>query len=341
MSTSRHLSRYFLPLVLAAALAAAVLAKLAFASTARVGNGIVIVYNKLAYSGEAAAGTGMVLTSSGDILTNNHVVTGAGTITVTVPATGKSYTGKVAGYDVADDVAVIKLSGASNLKTISARTLPVVNGLRVTAVGNAGGTGRLSRAPGSVTATSSTITASDDQGSSETLTGLIETDAAVQPGDSGGALLDTAGRVVGMTTAASAGGSFRFADAQSSSGYAIPIGKALKIAKQIRSGSSSTRVHIGATAFLGVSLSSASDGGFYDQSGVTVEGVVSGGPAAKAGLQTGDVIVALGGRSVDSPTAVRSYVLSKKPGQKISVQYTNETAGTYATTLTLGSGPPQ
>ena len=89
MSTSRHLSRFFLPLVLAAVLAAAVLAKLAFAkSAATVGNGIVIVYNRLAYSGEAAAGTGMVLTSSGEILTNNHVVSGAGKITVTVPATG-------------------------------------------------------------------------------------------------------------------------------------------------------------------------------------------------------------------------------------------------------------
>jgi S1-C subfamily serine protease len=340
MSTSRHLSRYFLPLVLSAVLVAAVLAKLAFAkSTATVGNGIVIVYNKLAYSGEAAAGTGMVLSSSGEILTNNHVVSGAGKLTVTVPATGKSYTGTVVGYDVADDVAVIKLSGASNLKTISPRSLPVTNGLRVTAVGNAGGTGRLTRAAGSVTATGTTITASDDQGSSETLTGLIETDAAVQPGDSGGPLVDSAGRVIGMTTAASAGGSFRFADAQASSGYAIPIAKALKIAKQIESGTSSTRVHIGATAFLGVSLSSTNDG-YYDQSGVTVEGVVSGGPAAKAGLQAGDVVVSLDGRTVDSPTTVRSYVLSKKPGQKVTVQYTDD-AGTYSTTLTLGSGPPQ
>jgi S1-C subfamily serine protease len=336
MSTSRHLSRYFLPLVLTAALAAAVLAKFAFAkSTATVGNGIVIVYNRLAYSGEAAAGTGMVLSSSGEILTNNHVVSGAGKLTVTVPATGKSYAAKVVGYDVADDVAVIKLSGASNLKTISTRTSSVTNGLRVTAVGNAGGTGSLTRAAGSVTATNQTITASDDDGSSETLTGLIETDAAVQPGDSGGPLVDSAGRVVGMTTAASAGSDFRFADAQASAGYAIPIGKATTIAKQITSGKSSTRVHIGATAFLGVSLSSTSDG-YSDQGGVVVQGVVSGGPAAKAGLQAGDVIVSLDGHTVASPSTVRTYVLSKKPGQKITVQ-----TETYTTTLTLGSGPPQ
>jgi S1-C subfamily serine protease len=215
----------------------------------------------------------------------------------------------------------------------------VTTGLRVTAVGNAGGTGSLTRAPGSVTATGTTITASDDSGTSETLTGLIETDAAVQPGDSGGPLLDSAGHVIGMTTAASAGNSFQFADASSSAGYAIPIWKAVKIAQQIDKGKSSSRVHIGATAFLGVSLTATSDG-FSDQGGVNVEGVITGGPAAKAGLQEGDVIVSLDGKAVDSPTTVRNYVLTRKPGQKVTVRYLDET-GTYTTTLTLGSGPPQ
>ena len=120
------------------------------------------------------------------------------------------------------------------------------------ALGNAGGTGRLTSASGTVTGVDRSITVSDDQGGSESLSGLIETNAAVRPGDSGGPLLNSSGQAIGMDTAASVGNDV--AQAATNDGYAIPINKALSIVKQIERGNDSATVHIGDTAFLGVEV---------------------------------------------------------------------------------------
>src|SRR5207248_556642 len=122
--------------------------------------------------GSAAAGTGMVLTSSGEVLTNNHVISGATTIKVVVPKTGRSYKARVIGYDRTADVAVLELQGASNLKTISTGSAKLSVGATVTALGNAGGTGSITSATGTVTGLGKSITASDGAGDSEQLTGL-------------------------------------------------------------------------------------------------------------------------------------------------------------------------
>ena len=230
---------------------------LAFArTTAPIGTGVVVVNTKLGYQSGAAAGTGIVLTSSGEVLTNNHVIQGATTVTVVVPGTTHHYSGKVVGYDVSADVAVLQLSGASNLKTASlGDSSKVTTGQAVKALGNAGGTGTLTAASGTVTGLGKSITVSDDQGGSEQLAGLIETNAALQPGDSGGPLLNSNGQVIGMDTAAST--SFAFRAAGASDSYAIPINTALTVAKQIESGKASTAVHIGPTAFLGVEIAAA------------------------------------------------------------------------------------
>jgi S1-C subfamily serine protease len=112
-----------------------------------------------------------------------------------VPGTGHSYKARVVGYDVSADVAVLQASGASNLKTVSlGNSAKVRGGQSVKAVGNAGGTGSLTRALGKVTAVARAITVSDDQGGTEDLTGLIETSAALQAGDSGGPLRNAAAR---------------------------------------------------------------------------------------------------------------------------------------------------
>jgi len=303
--------------------------------TQLIGTGVVVVDTKLGYEAGEAAGTGMVLTSSGEVLTNNHVIDGATSITVVVPGTTHRYTARVVGYDVSGDVAVLKLVNASSLKTISVASGTAKVGDAVTAVGNAGGTGRLISARGTVTGLSRTITASDDNGASEQLNGLIETNANVQAGDSGGPLENAAGQVVGMDTAASTAGG-PYASYSGTDAYAIPIGKALAIAKAISDGKASSAIHVGATAFLGIEV--ATDG--YG-SGALVEGVVSNGPAASAGIGAGDVITSIGARQVTSASDVQSIVLTERAGKKVSVTFTDQTGSTRTAAVTLGSGPAQ
>jgi S1-C subfamily serine protease len=323
--------------LIAAVVVAAVVAGLTRAKTqsTAVGSGVVVIETNLAYQGGQAAGTGMVLTSSGEILTNNHVIRGATDIKVVVPNTGQSYTAQVVGYDVSHDVAVLRASGASNLKTISQGDSASVNpGQSVQAVGNAGGTGRLSFASGTVTNVDRAITVGDDQGGSESLSGLIETNAAVRPGDSGGPLLNSSGQVIGMDTAASV--SNDVAQTTTNDGYAIPINNAMSIVKQIESGNGSGTVHVGGTAFLGVESTANS----YS-SGAEISAVVPGSAAEAAGLTAGDMILSVGGHTISSPDELSQVVLTQKPGASISAVYLDQAGATQTTNLTLASGPPR
>ena len=314
---------------------AAVGAGLALAGTrsASVGSGVVIIDTNLAYQGGQAAGTGMVLTSSGLILTNNHVIRDATAIRVALPTTGRSYAARVVGYDVTDDVAVLQAGGASNLKTISMGDSSTLSaGESVKALGNAGGTGSLTPASGSVTGVNRAITVSDDQGGSEHLTGMIQTSAAVRPGDSGGPLLNSAGQVVGMDTAASSGAGAH------SQGFAIPINKAVPIANQIVRGEASANVHVGGTAFLGVEVTADS---YYDGSGAVITAVVPGSPAEAAGLSAGDLITSVGGRAISSPTGLTTLVMNQRPGAPLSTTFVDQNGETQTARLTLASGPPR
>ena len=308
-----------------------------------------------------SAGTGIVLTANGEILTNNHVIRGATSIKVTDVGNGKTYTASVVGYDASDDVAVIQLKNASGLTVASlGDSSSVQTGDTVTALGNAGGKGGTpSVASGSVTDLNQSITASDEgSGVSEQLTGLIQTNADIQPGDSGGALVNSHGQVVGMNTAASTGNQFQFQGQSGSQGsqeqaYAIPIDSALTTAKQIESGTGSSTIHIGATAFLGIETSgsdSSSDSsgfggsGFGGQgtgsgSGVTIVGTLSGSPAATAGLTEGDTITAVGGQSVSSASDITQILVKYQPGDKISISWTDASGQSHTTTVTLTSGP--
>jgi S1-C subfamily serine protease len=301
--------------------------------------GIVVVQTGLGYEDGSAAGTGMVLTSSGEVLTNNHVIEGATTIRVVVPGTGRTYTASVVGYDVGDDVAVLQLERASGLATVrigDSSTLSV--GQAVRAVGNAGGTGSLTSAGGAVTGLGRTITASTENGRAEQLTGLVETNAAVEPGDSGGPLLDSSGRVVGMDTAAStSGGGDGFSSYASagSDSYAIPIDRAISITRQIEAGHSSATVHVGGTAFLGISVAS------QPGSGAAVEGVVSGSAAERAGLASGDTITSVDGQTIDSADAVASALEQKRPGETVSLTWTDGYGTQHTANVVLASGPPQ
>jgi S1-C subfamily serine protease len=288
--------------------------------------GVVDIDTVLQYQNAQAAGTGMILTSTGEILTNNHVVDGATSITVTVVSTGATYTATVVGTDATDDVAVLQLQHASGLKTVSLSTAAARVGDPVTAVGNAGGTGGTpSAATGQVTAVDRTITASDESGgNSEQLSGLIETDADVQSGDSGGPLYDSSGTVIGMDTAASSGGT--------PDGYAIPIATAVSIARQIEAGVDNATIDQGYPAFLGVSVQDG-DGG------AQVAGVASGSAADDAGLAAGDTITAVGGSAVTSAGGLSTALESYSPGQRVSVSWTDGSGAAHSATITLGTGP--
>lgn len=298
--------------------------------------------------GVSGAGTGIVLTSNGEILTNNHVITMATSISVTDLGNGKTYTGKVVGYDSSADVAVIQLQGASGLKTAklgNSSKLKVGEG--VVAIGNAGGKGGTpTAAGGSVTGLNKAITASDElTGTSEPLTGLIQTNADVQEGDSGGSLVNSSGQVIGMDTAGS--GTYSLSS-QATQGFAIPINKALAIATQIESGRSSSTVHVGPTAFLGVSISSSgsssypySGGSSTPAAGVQVGGVIAGTAAQRAGLAQGDVITSFAGHTLSSPSDLTKLIEQYKPGDSVTIGWTDTSGQTHTATVTLGTGPAQ
>jgi S1-C subfamily serine protease len=330
-------------LVPAAALAAALLslfvlvgagpAAAARAATPRSTTGIVDIFTTLGFENGSAAGTGIIVSPSGEVLTNNHVIRGATKIRVVDVTTHKSYSATVVGYSVNEDIAVLQLAHASRLRTIplgSSTALRV--GQRVTALGNAGGAGgRPSAASGTITSLHRSIVAQDDQGTSEQLTNLIETDAAVRPGDSGGPLLNAAGRAIGIVTAGSTG--FRF---QSGGlGYAIPINKARTFAKLIVAGSASSSIHLGPTAFLGVSIADAPGGG------VQVVGVVPGSAAESAGLVAGDVITSLAGVSIADSSDLSAEVLKLEPGTSVEIDWTDPTGVAGSAQITPASGPPQ
>jgi S1-C subfamily serine protease len=296
------------------------------------------------------AGTGIVLTSDGEVLTNNHVIDGATSVSVTDLGNGQTYGASVVGYDNPQDMAVLQLKGASGLHTATiSKSAPTV-GEPVVAIGNVGGKGGTPTASGgSITGLNQSINATDSLDNSvERLSGLIETNADVQEGDSGGSLVNSAGQVVGMDTAASS--SYSIQSQSVTEGFAIPITLATATAREIQNGDGSSVVHVGATAFLGVQVESAAQnsGGFPGQggssgsggSGALIENLISGGAAQQAGLQEGDVITSLAGQSVGSPTDLTNILIRYHPGDSIPIGWTDQEGQSHTATIDLGSGPP-
>jgi S1-C subfamily serine protease len=298
---------------------------------AAVKTGVVRVEVRVA-TGVAGAGTGIVLSPSGEVLTNNHVIRGATSIRVTVPSTGRTYPATVEGYSIVRDVALLDLKGAQNLSTATFGDSDEVRaGDSIVTVGNAGGRG-LTVKSGRVVRLNRSITVGDGDGTASRLTGLIETTAPLRPGDSGGPLL-LDGEVVGMNAAASSTVSYR---ASGGEGYAIPIDTVLRVARQIEAGKRSATVHVGPTAFLGVSLAAGSG-----STGAVVEGVSAGSPAARAGIDAGDVITSLAGRRVRTVDALRALIVRLSPGQLVRVTWLDPFSGRMSARVRLAPGPPQ
>lgn len=310
------------------------------AAAAAVSKGLVDINTTVGYDGSQGAGTGIVLSADGLVLTNHHVVAGATAIRVTDVGNARTYDATVLGYDTTHDVAVLRLKGASGLTVAPLGSSSGVRvGDAVVAVGNAGGAGGTpSAVAGTVDALDQQITVQDDSdGSARQLTGLIESDAAIQPGDSGGALVDDGGKVVGVVTA----GAFGAASSDlgsATNGYAIPIDQARTIAQQIIDGRSSSTVHIGATGFLGVQVVASGRLG-APSTGVQVGGVIAGSPAEQIGIQQGDVVTAVDGQPVNTTAELHARLAQHKPGDTVTVAWTDGTGQAHSERVRLTSGP--
>jgi S1-C subfamily serine protease len=330
--------------------------------------GVVDVNADLRFLQETAKGTGFVIdAAAGLILTNNHVIDGATSVTVTLVTSGRSYPARIVGYDSTDDVALLQVSGVPRLKAVGiGSSAPVRVGTPVLAIGNEGGQGGSPTvAPGVISNLDRTIVATDQSsGLSETLHGMMQTSADIRPGDSGGPLAGADGRVIGIDTAA--GGNTDY------SGYAIPIDQAMPIARQIEAGRHNARVQIGLPAFLGVLLpdsSSTSPRGQARQelhqtgavsgsgsgctsgdttsapariapaeTGALIDGVLCGTPAAQAGLFAGDVITSAGGHAVTSPRSLTAILSGFRPGSQVALAWVAPDSRLHTAAVTLAAG---
>ena len=285
-----------------------------------------------------AAGTGMILTSSGEVLTNNHVVEGATIINVTVAGRSGSYTATVVGVDPTADVALIQVQSVSGLPTVTladSSTLKV--GDPVVALGNALGQGGTpSETAGNVTALDQSITASASQGSSEQLSGMIQMNAQISAGDSGGAVVNSSGQVVGMITAGASQG--YSSTAPTTVGFAVPASAAKSVVDQIVSGTASSQIILGQVGYLGVSVSGQTSGAASSTSGAVVVGAESGSPAEQAGIAPGSVITSVAGTPVSSVADLGTVLHGTKPGQQVQVAWSDQGVD-HSASVTLVTGP--
>jgi S1-C subfamily serine protease len=297
----------------------------AASAAAQVGPQIVDIDAKLGYQSAIGAGTGIVIDGGGVVLTNNHVVAGATDLTARSIGNGQTYPATVIGYDRQHDIAVLQLAGGGLPSANIGNSDSISVGEPIVSLGNAGGAGGApSVEPGRISALGQTVSANDAlTGSTETLNGLIQLDANIRPGDSGGPTVNSANQVIGMNTAATQ--NYHLGRGQ---GFAIPINEAMAIAGQIRSGASSPTVHIGPSAFLGVGVNDA-------PGGAVVRQVIPGGPASGAGISPGDVITAINGQPVNSATALTNILDQHHPGDSVDVGL-----GGRNTNVTLAGGPP-
>ncbi|ORV44849.1 S1C family serine protease [Mycobacterium conspicuum] len=291
---------------------------------------VVNINTRFGFNNAVGAGTGMIIDPAGVVLTNNHVISGATDISVFSNANGQTYAVDVIGYDRVQDVAVLQLRGGGGLPAAAIGGGATV-GEPIVALGNTGGQGGMpSVLPGKVVAVNQSVHASDSlTGAEESLNGLIQVDAPIKPGDSGGPIVNSAGQVIGMTTAAT--DNFKMSGG---AGFAIPIGHAMGVAAAIRGGGGGGTVHVGPTAFLGL--------GVVDNNGngARVERVVGTGPASEAGLSPGDVITRVDNTAITSATAMADVLVPHHPGDNIAVTYRSASGNVRTVNITLADGPP-
>ena len=347
---------------------------------AKVKPGLVDIDAVLRYQDESAEGTGMILSPTGLVLTNNHVIDGATSVAVTLVGSHAVYQARVLGYDQTDDVALLQLSGASRLTAVSfGNSAQVSLGTPVLALGNAEGRGGVTPSRGAIDGLDRSIQASDEgSDTTENLSHMLQTNAGIQQGDSGGVLVNNAGQVIGMITAANAGSG----SSAGTTGFAIPIDSALAIASKIAAGQASSTVYIGTPGFLGVVLAQSispdpRQQAFDEQqaardgrggrglpggngaaclaagqqpprvpasiapvsTGTLILGTLCGTAVAGDGLAPGDVITAIDGQAVTTPGSLSDITARYHPGTVVSVTWTGVNGTRHTASVTLGIGP--
>lgn len=303
---------------------------------------VVDIDNHLGGSAGLAEGTGMLISSSGLVLTNNHVIAGAASLYVQMDGRGPQRAAHVVGDDPSRDVALVQVDAVSGLPTVNVGdSAKLSSGAAIYVIGNAlgrGGTPAINS--GSIAAMGQTITASDPTGSTEVLQDMIEMRALIQSGDSGGPLVDASGHVVGMDTAGAVTGS-AMRSSGSHLGFAIPIDTALSIAKQVEAGRAGGGVEIGPGPLIGVEVQNAAGIPLAPvASGAYVAGVQPDTPAASAGIVGGDVITSLGGHSITIIGNLSDALRSLHPGQQVALGWVDNTGAPHSATITLAAGPP-
>ncbi len=293
--------------------------------------------------GSEDQGTGMIISADGLVLTNNHVISAAitgGDITVTRTGGLTPLSATLIGTDPANDIALIKIDNISGLPSVTfGNSTTLVVGDAVVAIGNALGlaAGTPTVTQGIVSALGRTVTASDSSAtSSETLSNMIQTDAAINPGNSGGPLLDALGHVIGMNTAVA--GTLPDGSSAQNIGFAIPASRLeIEIPLLTKGGIiTSHKARLG-VEIMTVDPSVAQSDNLTVTSGALVLQVVMGGSADKAGIHSGDVIIAMNGRSITNADQVTAFMQSHRPGNKVRVGLVR--GSTHLTvTATLGIG---
>ncbi|MGQ0617941.1 MAG: S1C family serine protease [Acidimicrobiia bacterium] len=291
---------------------------------------VVNIDTELSFGAGAGARTGLVLNAVGDNLTNNHVNEGATAISVVTVDTGVTYTAAVVGSAPDLDIAVIRIDAPGLTPIPVGDSAAVEIGDRVVSLGNGGGDGGDPRvAEGTVRDLDRTISAGEvTGGGADTLRGLIESDTPLQAGDSGGALVDDSGRVIGMNVAASLGARSRASDQS----FAIPIAQALDVAAQMQAGVESDIVRVGVPGFLGVSIIAGEDGAL-------VTSVQPGSPAAAVGLVPGDTVTTVDGGPVSSPESLSDAIKRHDPGEAVALEWFDQSGQHHAGNAVLTSGP--
>ncbi len=266
-------------------------------------------------------GSGIVFDAKGDIVTNYHVVGTSTTFTVTT-STGKQFKGTLVGTFSADDLAVIKISGAHLKPASFADSSKLRVGDIAMAIGNPLGL-QSSVTEGIVSA----LGRDEPEGNGTVLQNTIQTSAAINPGNSGGALVNIGGSVIGIPTLAASDP--QLGGAASGIGFAIPSDTVTSIASQIIKFG---HVVNSGRPYLGIRIGDTGNG-------VYVGTVTAGGPAAKAGLKVGDVITAIDGKPTPGSDQLGTIIASHKPGQTVTLKVTHQNGTSDEIKVTLGQYP--